>query len=55
MLTTSMDETLLNKWKIQAKVIRKSAIKSYKSGRLFKLDLEDEIYKEESQKIGKPY
>jgi hypothetical protein len=47
-----MDEALQNKWKIHAKVIRKSAIKSYKSGRLFKLDLEDEMFKEESQKMG---
>ena len=40
-LSMNMDPNISNTWEIEVKVIAKSAIKEYKGGKLFKLDLED--------------
>jgi len=41
-----MDESIQNTWQIQARVIMKGPLKEYKGGKLFKMDLEDDLHKD---------
>jgi hypothetical protein len=43
-LSMSMDPGLANIWEIEIRVTTKSAIKEYKGGKLFKLDLIDNLH-----------
>jgi hypothetical protein len=50
-----MTDDISHSWEIEVKVITKSKIKEYKGGKLFKVDLEDALYKEEAISNGKAY
>lgn len=50
-----MDESIADSWEIEVKVINKSQIKEYRGGRLFKVDLQDDLYRDDPQSQGKAF
>lgn len=50
-----MDQSIADCWEIEAKVINKSQIKEYKGGRLFKVDLQDDLHRDDPKSSGKSY
>jgi hypothetical protein len=43
-----MADDIFNSWEIEARVVKKSNLIDYKGGKLFNVNLEDDIHKKES-------
>ena len=50
-----MDQSIANEWEVEVKCILKSQIKEYKGGKLFKVDLQDDLHRDDPTSSGKPY
>ena len=47
-LQNNMDESIANCWEVQLRVLMKSKVKEYKGGKLFKVDMQDDLHLDEA-------